>query len=1520
MLYVTSGLCRQPRFAAGSVLLLLLSANANSLAGINDGLAGYWSFDDGSGVVAHDDSGNNRDGNIDGASWASGVSGSALSFDGQDDYITIQDSSAMYFANMTTCAWVRKYDNAEVERMIIAKHSSGTPSGYFLEAWENHFAFYSGMSSNKKRIISPQSYGYSWHHVVGVYASGTMRLYVDGVLKASESGAQQASNTNPITIGRLSGGEHAWYGLIDEVRVYNRVLTLSEIQSLAGGGPAEDPPGDDVFYGDQEEWQGLSDDPVNTATGNFFLKETDLSIASRDAPLIFSRYYNSADSYNGPLGPGWTHSYNIILTDLGSQQVSVRWGDGRTDYWQEGGEGGYEALVAGLYDTLVKNGDNTWTVNRKNLDVYHFDAGGRLVSVVDRNSNVTGLAYSDGTHPGRVTDITDPAGRTLSLAYDASGQLDSLTDFASPPRVVHYIYTSGRLTQVTDLLGNPISYSYDANGYLESVTDQRGVQTVFNVYDTEGRATEQRDGNNNLTLFAYDAPEEGRTTITDALGQTTVHTHLTGYRLLCSITNELGDSVAFVYDKAGNRTLVADRNGNATQFVYDARGNVVSTIETDHPVDPNDGDITTVEYSDPRFPDFPTRKIDGLGNETTWEYDASGNAVRQVDAAGNERLWTYNSFGQKLTEQDERGAGYVTQYVYDADGKLTEIINAENDHTWFGYDVLWRLTSVTDGRGASAGDPAHTVTTTYDNANRVTAVAGPITGESYQYDEIGNRTHVTNGRGYATVYTYDNNSNLTQVERPAPGAGTQITQHAYDELNRRVSTTDPNSHTTAHEYDDAGRLVKVTDAESHETTYTHDAHGNVLTETDGAGVTVTHEYDALNRKVRQHDELGNEWHWEYDKLGRMTRHTDANGKETSYVYDELGRLVGVTDPDSNATEYQYDAVGNLTQVTGADGKIIAKKQYDKANRLIRQEDGLTHAYEYGYDGAGNQTSVLDANGQSTTLVYDNEHRLSEIHYPDMTQVTFGYDGNDNRTSMTDANGTTTWVYDELDRLTSSTDSFGKQVQYGYDLAGNRTSVAYPADSTNPARTVVYAYDQANRLDSLTDWAARVTDYTFDGAGRLTEVVYPNGVKETRSHDDAGRLGGLAYEQSDTTPLITYSYTRDPQGNPTGATETGTLPPDLAALAGDVHYAYDADNRLTATDAPAAYAYDNNGNLTSQTKGGGTTAFTYDYEDRLISQTTAGSVVQHTYEGLGNRIARNDNGTASRYVLDRGRSMSHVLCETDASGETIAYYIHGPLLAARIGADGSQRYYHTDPIGNVIGLTDETEAMTDRYAYTPFGIPAGREGTTANPFTYVGGLGVMAEADGLCFMRARFYDPDAGRFLGKDPVEGALWKPIELGKYIYAADSPVRYVDPGGESFLKSLWENIKLVFIPDPKSEAQKNMAMFPTAASCRADPGACPEVMNAFNKEYKTLEEGKSVPGSVFENMQPGDALSGSLSDQVGNESRKQTVHRGPSSQAEPNLKSVRTPVGSQRSSNVPALREIDVRDRSASVKEVSR
>ena len=102
----------------------------------------------------------------------------------------------------------------------------------------------------------------------------------------------------------------------------------------------------------------------------------------------------------------------------------------------------------------------------------------------------------------------------------------------------------------------------------------------------------------------------------------------------------------------------------------------------------------------------------------------------------------------------------------------------------------------------------------------------------------------------------------------------------------------------------------------------------------------------------------------------------------------------------------------------------------------------------------------------------------------------------------------------------------------------------------------------------------------------------------------------------------------------------------------------------------------------------------------------------------------------------------------------------------------------------MALSDAGGTLTDRYAYAPFGKLAGSQGTTANPFRYVGKYGLMDEGNGLLFVRARYYEPDSGRFLSKDPLPGMDGDTQAMHRFVYAGNNPVRFVDLSGLSPLE----------------------------------------------------------------------------------------------------------------------------------------
>ncbi len=234
-------------------------------------------------------------------------------------------------------------------------------------------------------------------------------------------------------------------------------------------------------------------DPVNTATGAVNRFDTDLELASPGVKFKFVRSYTSADTTSGPLGPGWTHSYNESLDIASDGDVTVRTGDGGQIRYIRRSDGSFEG-AAGARATL-QAASGGYKLSNTDGDYDTFDSNGELTASRDRFSRGLTFAYTNG----QLTGITDFAGHQIGLTY--SGSL--LSQVTLPDgRYVSYTYTAGRLTGVRDARGNSTSYTYDSDGHLATVTDPLG-HTVTNTYDSAtGRVIKQTDGTGNPTTFS----------------------------------------------------------------------------------------------------------------------------------------------------------------------------------------------------------------------------------------------------------------------------------------------------------------------------------------------------------------------------------------------------------------------------------------------------------------------------------------------------------------------------------------------------------------------------------------------------------------------------------------------------------------------------------------------------------------------------------------------------------------------------------------------------------------------------------------------------------------------------------------------------------------------------------------------------------------------------------------------------------------------------------------------------------
>ena len=165
----------------------------------------------------------------------------------------------------------------------------------------------------------------------------------------------------------------------------------------------------------------------------------------------------------------------------------------------------------------------------------------------------------------------------------------------------------------------------------------------------------------------------------------------------------------------------------------------------------------------------------------------------------------------------------------------------------------------------------------------------------------------------------------------------------------------------------------------------------------------------------------------------------------------------------------------------------------------------------------------------------------------------------------------------------------------------------------------------------------------------------------------------------------------------------------------------------------------------------------------------------------------------KYINDIGLPLVQVLFETTDEDTVLATYTYGNDLISSTKYDVPNTiYYNYDGLGSVRQLTDDTETVVAEYTYDAFGNVIASSGTTDNTYGFTGEQ-QFSEANGLVFLRARYYDSSIGRFISRDPVlklmsfsDNFIWylpdligTPENLNPYVYVTNNPIKYVDPNG---------------------------------------------------------------------------------------------------------------------------------------------
>jgi RHS repeat-associated protein len=996
---------------------------------------------------------------------------------------------------------------------------------------------------------------------------------------------------------------------------------------------------------------------------------------------------------------------------------------------------------------------------------YTYDTNGDLVRVVDQNDAAMTFRYN-GRHD--LLEITDPLGRPAQRTeFDADGRMIAITDGSGHRTTIDHDLAA-RQEVLTDRRGNISVVDYDDRGNVVRRIDPLGHSTTM-TFDARDNKLSETDQLGAVTTFTYDA-NDNLTTHTDALGHETSFVY-DGQNRPVSVTDVRGGTSTFTYDRTGNLVQAMDPLGRRTTATYDSHG-LLNTMANDR------GEVIVTNQHD-AFGQT-VQQTDGLGHHSSFTYDASGHQTSQnfvvTDLAGNPTI-------SSLTLEFD-GRDRLQQFV-DADGLASRRT----------YDLQGNLLSTTDRMG-------QTTSFEYDlQGNRVRTTRGAVTVQD-AYDPSGNLAQRTDPAGRTTRYEYDALNRVTRIVHPD---GSDI-QNIYDAAGRLVAQINERGQRSSFEYDAMGRKTKGIDPTGASVTFAYDAAAHLVAQTDPNGNVTRYEYDAAGQRTKTTYPDGTSASVAYDVRGCPVGTTDAEGHTTQYQCDVMGRLARVVDPLGNATSYTFDERGDVTSQTDPNGHVT-RWGYDTLRRVVSHTLPLGMRQAFTYTPDGRIASRTDFNGDIASFLY-TDGRLTRAAYHDGTQVTLTYTADGERATMTDGSGTSSYTYDSRGRLAQVVNPTGATVAYGYDAASNITSV------TGPSGSVSYSYDAANRVSAVVDPDGGTTRYTYDVAGNRTGVAYPNGVIGSYAFDSRNRITSLVYRASDGTELRHFAYTYSPAGQRSTVDESGGRHVEYAydglyrltqenvtdsALGNtSVNYAYDAvGNRVARTGpggvvvstydandrllttAGAAFTYDQNGNLVARSTGGGNTAFAYDGRNRLSTIAGAGPAMTYEYDGDGVRIASAMNGAATQYLQDQRSGLPTVLEERDAGGSLMASYVRGlGLVSEKRG--GNRSYYLPDALGTTRALTDATGALTDTFTYDAFGNLQASTGSTRNDFLFAGEQ--FDRGAGLYFLRDRYYDAFAGRFIGSDRVPPTAADPRTLHRYAYCGSNPVNCIDPSGQDW------------------------------------------------------------------------------------------------------------------------------------------
>lgn len=658
---------------------------------------------------------------------------------------------------------------------------------------------------------------------------------------------------------------------------------------------------------------------------------------------------------------------------------------------------------------------------------YMYGADGLLAQVVKQSGAVNTYSYSDRL----LIAHTDDDGVEFYNAYDAKRRcIRSWRGSGYYAREYFYDHEKFQ-TLVVDSLGAGTLYRYNEFNLVTETVDARGGVSRF-LFDEGNNVVLASNQVDSATMMAYDtgkrpvaiirADGTSETMAYDDAGRPVQYVNANGGALTAEY-NRFGDLVSstrpggaitrFEYDARGGTTAIVLDNGQRLvreygrdfiRFVHDGKPVVERRFDLQgRPVAVVYHGLYTAEF---RYDEFGRlAEYVGVGGATRrYSYDAAGRISGFRDDHGGSTVFEYNEVGLRTATQRQ---GQRTEFRYDTEGRLVEVINSHGESHRVTYDVLGRMIRqhFFDGRWEEyEHDAAGAIRMIRDAAGRET---------TYEVDPVGRPLIVRSTDGTVCAFAYAAGGAVARAVRDG-----YAVEFEYDPEGRPVVQRQ-DSYELRYTYNTMGWLVRVEDSTGRITELERDplmrVRRLVATGSDPVSPTpfaLTFEYDDLNQFARIETATGvavqrrnNAWRrptwlragmsggpaleeqFEYDRAGKVMRRSPLHEPPIEYRYDAAGNLVAVSELARDLERYAYDSEINVgSRTTSRDGIVESvEMSYGPGNRLARA--GRT---EYAYDAAGLTTSVASDAGV-TRYTYSDDDLLVRVDDPTRGVTEFRYD-------------------------------------------------------------------------------------------------------------------------------------------------------------------------------------------------------------------------------------------------------------------------------------------------------------------------------------------------------------------------------------------------------------------------------------------------------------------------------------------------------------------------------------------------